>query len=56
MMWLFKQGLTDTAKAAVKSGVTLMNSAKFSHESALKSYFAIFKFLLKRYVADDSTV
>lgn len=52
---MFKQYITGPAEAAVKVRVTQSNSTNLYHVGPLKSYFAIFQFLLKRVVTDDNT-
>lgn len=52
-MWLFRQLSIGPTKATVKAHVTITNSAKFYHEAALKFYYDVVQFLLRRYVADD---
>lgn len=53
-MWLFKQYLTDLAEASIKQHLTLWSSTSFYHKSALQSYSAIVRFLLKHYVTDNN--
>lgn len=54
-MWLFKQYLTGTNDAAVKSCVALPNSVNTRHEGALRTYFEAVLFLLIRYATDHKT-
>lgn len=51
---LFKQYFTGPIKPAAKAQVLLGNSASFYHEGALKSYYTIVQFLLKRCATDIS--
>lgn len=54
VMWLFKQSLTKPAKAAVHSHVALTSSANTAYEGALRTYFDVVNFLLKRYVTESN--
>lgn len=53
VMRLFKQYFIGAAEAAVNTRSTLSIIANFCHDARLKSYPAIFQFLLKRFVIYD---
>lgn len=53
-MCLFNQFLTALAGTVVKAQEALPSFAKFYHDCVLKSFSAIFHFLLKHYVIADS--
>lgn len=53
-MWLFKQNLTASAEAAVKSRVALLNSVNLGHEGALRTYSKVVNAYLRSYVIDQN--
>lgn len=54
-MCLFTKILTSRDKVALKARVTLTSSVKLCHESPLKLYFGMIRYILNRYVTDDNT-
>lgn len=52
-LWLYMRSLTRFTEAAVKFSVPLRNPVNSGHDGALRTYYEVVKFLLKRYGTDD---